>query len=187
MANEDTVLVMGVAGCGKSTIARVLAERLPAAFVEADSYHPPENIAAMSRGQPLDDAMRWGWLDAVAAARAEIDGPAVIACSALKRRYRDRLRAGLGPLTIVHLAGDKALLASRMASRPGHFMPSSLLESQFADLEPPGPDEGAVELNVAADPADLAEAALAFVRPRLQGGPARVPVQDKPTSTGGNG
>ncbi len=143
---------MGVAGSGKSTVARALADRLRAGFLEADLYHPPENIAAMSRGEPLDDGMRWGWLDAVGTAAAEARGTVVVACSALKRRYRDRLREKVGPMPIVHLAGDRALLARRMAERTGHFMPPSLLDSQFADLEPPGADEDAVALDVADPP-----------------------------------
>ncbi len=166
------ILVMGVAGSGKTTVARAVADALGAPFVEADAYHPPENIAAMSRGHPLDDSMRWGWLDAVAEAAASVDGTPVVACSALKRRYRDRLRDRLCPMLIVYLVGDRALLTQRMGARTGHYMPVSLLDSQFADLEPPGPDEDALSLDVAADPATLVTEAVAHVRQRLREEPA---------------
>jgi gluconokinase len=135
------VVVMGVSGCGKTTVGMALAERLGARFVEGDRLHPEANVAKMAAGIPLTDADRWTWLDAVAAALAS-DAPVIASCSALKRVYRDRLRGGLNtPLHFLHLAGDRAILAQRMAERPGHYMPVSLLDSQLATLEPPGPDE----------------------------------------------
>ncbi|TMV79364.1 gluconokinase [Thioclava sp. BHET1] len=137
------LLVMGVCGTGKTTIARAAAARMGGRFIDADDYHPPENLRHMSAGHPLSDDMRWGWLDLVAAAVAERqeNGPVAFACSALKRSYRDRLRARLGEIAIVHLTGTRALIAARMAARPGHFMPLGLLDSQLADLQPPGPEE----------------------------------------------
>jgi gluconokinase len=135
------VVVMGVSGCGKTTVAMALAERLGARFIEGDRLHPEANVAKMAAGIPLMDADRWPWLNAVAGALAS-DAPAVASCSALKRAYRDRLRVVSGtPLHFLHLAGDRAILARRMAERPGHYMPVSLLDSQLATLEPPGPDE----------------------------------------------
>lgn len=139
--SELRVVVMGVSGCGKTTVGIALAERLGARFIEGDRLHPEANVAKMRAGIPLDDADRWPWLDAVASALAN-GGPIVVSCSALKRDYRDRLRTRSGvPLHFVHLAGDRASLAQRMAERPGHYMPVSLLDSQLATLEPPGAEE----------------------------------------------
>lgn len=146
------IVVMGVAGCGKSTVAQALADRLGLPMIEGDALHPPANVAAMSAGRPLTDADRWPWLDAVGAALAAAPGGAVATCSALKRRYRDRLRAEAGDVLFVHLTGDRDLIAIRMSAREGHFMPLSLLDSQFAALEPPGPDENAVAADIAAPP-----------------------------------
>lgn len=135
------IVVMGVSGCGKTTVGLALAERLGASFVEGDQLHPQANVAKMAAGIPLTDADRWPWLDAVGAALAG-DAPVVASCSALKRSYRDRLRTQAGtPLNFLHLAGDRAALAQRMAERPGHYMPVSLLDSQLATLEPPSADE----------------------------------------------
>lgn len=147
------VLVMGVSGCGKSTVAAGLAQALHGTFIEGDSLHPPANIEAMRAGRPLDDAMRRPWLEAVAKAAEtswQGDGrPVVIACSALKRRYRDLLRKHLPGLVPVHLHGSPDLLRQRMEDRRGHFMPARLLDSQIRDLEPPGPDEGAITVDIA--------------------------------------
>ena len=138
---------MGVSGAGKSTLAAALARALGAAFIEGDDLHPPGNIARMSAGEALSDDDRLPWLRAVADALAEAaaDRGAVAACSALKRAYRDliRRRAGL-PVRFVYLEVDAATLGERLARRQGHFMPASLLQSQLADLEPPGPDEDAL-------------------------------------------
>jgi carbohydrate kinase (thermoresistant glucokinase family) len=155
------VVVMGVSGCGKSTIGPRLAAALGGDYAEGDAFHPPANVAKMTSGQPLDDADRRPWLQAMAAAIrvwSLKDRPTVLSCSALKRAYRDILRTGSGELRFVHLAGDKALIAARLAARTDHFMPATLLDSQFAALEPPGPDEAiTVSIDQPAD-AIIAEA-----------------------------
>ena len=132
---------MGVSGCGKSSVGAGLAERLGIAFRDGDDLHPAGNVAKMRAGIALTDAERGPWLDRVAATLRET-APVVVACSALRRAYRDRLRAGAGgPVQFLYLAGSRDLVASRLAARSGHYMPRSLLDSQFATLEPPGPDE----------------------------------------------
>ncbi|MBI1418073.1 MAG: gluconokinase [Limimaricola sp.] len=141
---------MGVSGCGKSAIGAALAAATGARFIDGDDLHPTENIEKMARGEPLDDADRAPWLDKVGQALRVEPPPVVIGCSALKRAYRDRIRAGAGGnVLFVHLAGDKAVIASRMTARKGHFMPPALLDSQFAALEPPEPDEAAVTVDIA--------------------------------------
>lgn len=146
MDDVARIVVMGVSGCGKSRIGAALARSLGLPFVDGDSLHPQTNIAKMSQGQPLTDADRAPWLDAVGAALA--DGPKVVACSALKRAYRDRIRAASDAVTFVHLAGDRAVLQRRVNGRPGHFMPPDLLDSQLATLEAPGADEGAITVDL---------------------------------------
>lgn len=153
------VVVMGVSGCGKSTVGALLADRLGVPFLDADSLHPPANLAKMARGVPLDDADRRPWLRLVGAALAAADGGAVVACSALRRSYRDVLREAAPDLRFVHLVGTREALAARMRSREGHFMPVSLLDTQLASLEPLEPDEPAVELDCMLDPAALAQSA----------------------------
>lgn len=154
------VVVMGVAGCGKSTVGAFLAAELGARFLDADSLHPQSNVAKMAAGTPLDDTDRAPWLGAVAAVFA--DGESlVVACSALKRRYRDLIRAGGADVVFVHLVGSPELLAERIGARPGHFMPPALLASQLATLEPLAPDEAGFELDIAAAPGELALAAAA--------------------------
>jgi gluconokinase len=134
------LIVMGVSGSGKSTIAAALAERLEWTFEDGDRFHPPSNVAKMSAGHPLTDEDRWPWLQAIA---DEIDrvceagGRVVMACSALKRAYREILVHGRGDIRIVFLDGSQALIADRLARRKGHFMPPGLLDSQFKTLEPP--------------------------------------------------
>ncbi len=164
MTTPASIVVMGVSGSGKTTIGDGLARRLGLVFQDADDLHPPENRAKMARGEPLDDADRGPWLDAVAAVLA--DGGVVMACSALKRAYRDRLRRAAPALRLVFLHGDRDLLAERMSHRHGHFMPTSLLDSQLATLEEPAPDEQAVRLDVV-EPVDalLDEAARALSGP----------------------
>jgi gluconokinase len=161
------VLIMGVSGCGKSTVASGLANALDGTFIEGDGFHPPANIEAMRAGRPLDDAMSQPWLTAVAKAAETAwqgDGrPVVIACSALKRRYRDLLRKHLPGLAPVHLHGSPDLLLQRMEARTGHFMPAKLLDSQIRDLEPPGPDEDAITVDIAQPP----ETIIASVLTRL--------------------
>lgn len=151
------VLVMGVSGCGKSTVGRRLADRLGAVFLEADEFHPPANVAKMRDGVPLTDEDRWPWLDALAAAidAAAADGDVVVACSALRRTYRERLlgrhRDGA---RIVHLHGSPELIAERLRARTGHYMPPSLLPTQIATLEAP---DDALVVDIAQPPEDLVE------------------------------
>jgi gluconokinase len=133
------VVVMGVCGCGKTTVGEGLAGALGWPFFDGDDFHPPENVAKMAAGVPLNDDDRWPWLDRIAAHLRGIlgrGGHAVLACSALKQAYRDRL-ARAGDVRFVHLAGDYDTIAARLASRSHRYMPASLLASQFAALEPP--------------------------------------------------
>lgn len=148
------IVVMGVSGTGKTTVGRALADELGLPFVEGDDLHPAANHAKMSAGIPLTDDDRAPWLDAVAAALHE---PVVVACSALKRRYRDRLREDAPDLRIVHLHGEPTLLAARMEGREGHFMPTSLLRSQLDTLEAPAADEDAIGADVALRPDEIVE------------------------------
>ena len=154
------VLVMGVSGAGKSTIGTLLAARLGVPFADADDFHPAANVAKMRAGQPLVDADRWPWLEAIGAWMDAQSTGGVITCSALKRVYRDRLRAARPRVRLLHLAGDAALIGARQAARPDHFMPPSLMASQFATLEAPGPEEGAIILSVAPPPEAIVAAAL---------------------------
>jgi gluconokinase len=135
------MVIMGVSGCGKSSVGAAVAARLGLVYRDGDDLHPAANVARMRAGLALRDEDRWPWLDRVAQVLAS-EAPVVVGCSALKRAYRDRLRAGAGgPVTFVHLAGSREVIAARMAMRQGHYMPLSLLDSQFAALEPPGPEE----------------------------------------------
>jgi len=145
------LVVMGVASSGKSTIAEKLAARLGWHFEDGDDFHPEANVAKMSAGQPLTDDDRRPWLQAIA---AEIDkvigagGCVVVACSALKRAYRDVLVHGRDDVGIVYLEGSRELIGARMAKRKGHFMPPGLLDSQFKTLEPPAPDENPITVSI---------------------------------------
>jgi gluconokinase len=145
------LVVMGVSGSGKSTIADKLAERLHWTYEDGDKFHPASNVAKMSAGHPLTDQDRWPWLQAIA---DEIDrvckarGHAVIACSALKRAYRDILVHGRNDVRIIYLDGTEPLIAQRLAQRKGHFMPPGLLASQFKTLEPPEPSEHPVTVSI---------------------------------------
>ena len=146
-----TLVVMGVSGSGKSTIAERLAARLGWRYEDGDKFHPPANVAKMSAGHPLSDEDRWPWLQAIA---DEIDRTcragerAVVACSALKRAYRDILVHGRSDVRIVFLNGTQQLIADRLAARKGHFMPPGLLTSQFATLEPPQPTERPITVSI---------------------------------------
>lgn len=157
------MVVMGVSGCGKSSVGEALGALLGIPYFDGDDLHPAENVAKMAAGVPLTDADRWPWLDRVAAVLAE-RAPVIVGCSALKRAYRDRIRAGAGgPVRFVHLAGSRAVIEDRMTARTGHFMPAALLDSQFATLEPPGPDE-ALTLDVALPVAVIAARAADWLR-----------------------
>ena len=157
------VVVMGVSGCGKSSVGEAMAGLLGIPYFDGDDLHPTGNVAKMAAGMPLTDEDRGPWLDRVAAVLAE-QAPVIVGCSALKRAYRDRIRAGAGgPVRFVHLAGSRAVIEARMAARTGHFMPAALLDSQFAALEPPGRDE-AITLDVAAPVEEIAARAVAWLR-----------------------
>ena len=152
------IVVMGVASSGKTTVGMALATRLGWPFRDADSFHPPANVAKMSSGVALDDPDRWPWLDAIVAWMDERDATgenAVVTCSALKRSYRDRLRTTRANIQFVHLAGGRDVLLQRIAARKGHFMPPALLDSQLATLEAPTPDERVMTVNVAMAPSDI--------------------------------
>lgn len=156
------VVVMGVSGAGKSTIGPLLAAALGMAFADADAFHPAANIAKMSAGTPLTDEDRWPWLDAIGRhmmAEAAAGRPLVVACSALKWAYRDRLRAAVPSLRFVYLVGSKALIGERLAARKGHFMPAGLLESQFAALEDPTGEAGVVVAPIGAEPPSIVDLA----------------------------
>jgi gluconokinase len=153
------VVLMGVSGVGKTTIGALVVKRLGWPFIEGDDFHPPENVAKMAAGIPLVDADRWPWLDALNRhIRAEQN--AVLTCSALKESYRQRLLASVAEAKLVHLHGTKALIASRLAKRKHRYMPASLLDSQFAALEPPA---HALKIDVAADAEACAAAIVAAV------------------------
>jgi carbohydrate kinase (thermoresistant glucokinase family) len=142
---------MGVCGSGKSAVGRRLAQALGVDFVEGDDLHPPRNVALMAAGTPLTDADRADWLARIAArlAQAHADGTGlVVSCSALKRSYRDRLRAGCPDLRFVYLHGPASLLRERLLARTDHYMPPSLLDSQLATLQPPGADEAPIAIDV---------------------------------------
>jgi gluconokinase len=145
------LVVMGVSGSGKTTVAKPLAEALGWAFEEGDDLHPAANVAKMRAGHPLDDEDRKPWLEAIGrwidgqAARGE---PGVITCSALKRAYRDQIRRGRPQVRLVFLEGSKALISERLSHRHGHFMPAALLDSQFEALEAPGPDEPVITVEI---------------------------------------
>jgi carbohydrate kinase (thermoresistant glucokinase family) len=149
---------MGVAGSGKSTIGRALAERLEVDFLDADDLHAADAVAKMASGIPLEDVDRWPWLDRVAAAIHGASGPIVVACSALRRDYRDHIRSSSGrAIVVVQLDGAPALLAARLAARTGHFLPPSLLESQLETLELLADDEAGFAVSILSSPAAVVD------------------------------
>ncbi len=160
------LLIMGVSGSGKSSVGKALAKRLGIPYRDGDDLHPPANIGKMRAGLPLTDEDRWPWLDTVSRTlRAE--APVILGCSALRRIYRDRIRAQAGgTVTFLHLAGSRDLIAGRMAARQGHYMPLSLLDSQFATLEPPDKHE-AITVDVALPLPELIETVVARLSPGL--------------------
>ncbi len=153
------VVVMGVSGSGKTTVAQILARELHCRFLEGDDLHPSDNVEKMRRGTPLDDADRLPWLARIA---GEIDGwrqqgeSGVVTCSALKRIYRDVLIGARADVTLVYLRGSRDLIQRRMAARHAHFMPVALLDSQFAILEEPAPDEWPIVVDVGGAPEEIA-------------------------------
>jgi carbohydrate kinase (thermoresistant glucokinase family) len=171
---------MGVSGSGKSTVARLLAETLGWHYQEGDALHPPENVAKMSGGTPLTDADRLPWLHRVA---AKIDGwrsrgeSGVVTCSALKRAYRAIIVGERPDVVLVHLAGSRALIGARLTRRKGHFMPTGLLDNQFATLEAPGPDERPIVVDVGGAPEAVVGEIVELLQRRLdahlQGGSFR--------------
>jgi len=160
VGSPSVVVVMGVSGCGKSTIASMLAHRLNWIFEEGDWFHPPSNVEKMHNGVPLTDEDRWPWLHGIAAwidATRRVGNHGTVACSALKRAYRDILVGERPDVRIVYLKGERDLIARRLAARDGHFMPPSLLESQFATLEEPQPDEHAIVVSIVQHPREIVE------------------------------
>jgi gluconokinase len=157
-ASPAVLIVMGVSGSGKSTIGALLARRLQWEFQDADWFHPASNVDKMHNGIALTDEDRWPWLRAVAAwidkARGS-GGHGVVACSALKRRYRDVLIGDRADIRLVYLKGDETLIARRIATRHEHFMPRSLLHSQFEALEEPGPDERPIIASIEPEPREI--------------------------------
>jgi carbohydrate kinase (thermoresistant glucokinase family) len=168
MASVAALVVMGVSGSGKTTIAALLAQELGWRFEDGDWFHPKANVEKMEHGIPLTDADRMPWLEAIAGWIDDLHakgGRGVVACSALKRSYRDILaRAGHEVVRFVYLRGDEALIAKRMTARHGHFMPASLLASQFATLEEPAPDERAIVVSIAGTPREIVADVLVALR-----------------------
>ena len=161
------VVVMGVCGCGKSSVGRAIARKRDWTFIEGDDLHPESNKERMAAGIPLQDEDRWPWLDLIVSeARKECRAgrSVVIACSALKKVYRDRLRLAGPDVRFMHLAGDTDILRDRMRARTDHYMPASLLDSQLAILEPPEADENAQEFDIARSVAEIADLVLASVQ-----------------------
>ena len=159
LALPVVLVLMGVSGCGKTTVAEIIAQRLRWPFEEGDALHPPANVAKMHAGHPLDDADRAPWLARVADwvdARLDAGESGVITCSALKRKYRELIARRGRDIEFVYLHGSRELIASRLAGRQGHFMPSSLLDTQFATLEEPGPDEPAIRVGIGDAPEVIA-------------------------------
>ncbi|MBZ9797847.1 gluconokinase [Mesorhizobium sp. ES1-4] len=161
------IVVMGVAGCGKSAVGIALAAALGAVFIEGDRLHPPENVARMARGEPLTDQLREGWLDAIGGHIAASIGKGqgvVAACSALKHSYRARLRGFCPDIDFLYLEIDPATARRRVGNRKGHFMPASLVDTQFAILEPPGQDERALTLDATLPVDELVGQAMRSMR-----------------------
>ncbi len=152
---------MGVSGSGKSTVGAALAQRFAVPFVDADTLHPPANIAKMTAGDPLSDDDRYPWLEKVGDWLAGHRDGGVVSCSALKRKYRDQLRAHCPGVEFLHLSGAPELIGRRLAARSGHFMPAALLRSQFDALEPLGVDEGGVTADAGQDVDAIVEAFVA--------------------------
>jgi len=166
--NLAAAVIMGVSGAGKSTVGKIIAAKLNCPFRDADSFHPKANIEKMSRGEPLTDDDRWPWLEAIAAWIAEhraAGTTCVVTCSALKRVYRDIVtNKQSADVRLVYLKGDFDLIAARLAARKGHFMPPTLLKSQFDALQEPAADEHAITVSIDATPEEIADRVLAALR-----------------------
>ena len=175
MVPPIVLVIMGVSGSGKTTIGRLLAARLGWHYQEGDALHPPENVAKMSAGTPLSDTDRAPWLRRIA---ERIDAwcsngeAGVITCSALKRAYRDIIIGDRPDVRLVHLKGSRELIGRRMAARKGHFMPTALLDNQFATLEEPSPEERAITVDVGGTPAEIVDEILRRLSPELKLEPA---------------
>jgi gluconokinase len=166
------IVVMGVSGSGKSTIGALLAGELRCPYAEADDFHPLANVEKMAAGQPLTDEDRMPWLAAIGAwmdEQIEAGRTAVVSCSALRRAYRDRLRAGRPEIQIVYLRGDRDLIAARLATRHGHFFHAEMLDTQFAVLEEPTPDEDVLVVSIGGTPQEI----VADILTRLKGDPGQ--------------
>lgn len=163
-AGGPRVVVMGVSSCGKSTVGELLALKLGVPFMDGDDLHPRANIEKMASGVPLTDDDRWPWLTLVGEWLAGRSDGGVIACSALKRSYRDRIRKAAPDTVFLHLHGSRKLMGARMAARPGHFMPTTLLDSQFATLELLADDEAGRVFDVSMTPGDITDAAVTWLR-----------------------
>jgi gluconokinase len=158
------VVIMGVSGSGKTTVGRLLAQRLGVPYAEGDDFHPASNVAKMRAGHPLDDEDRRPWLDEITRwLTGHTDSGGVVTCSALKRRYRDRLASAAPHVFFLHLDGSPELIAARLSARQGHFMPPDLLRTQFADLEPMGEDEAGAAIPIDGTPEQTAALAHAAV------------------------
>jgi gluconokinase len=177
--NPSIIVVMGVSGCGKSTVASMLAHRLNWVYEDGDWFHPPSNIKKMHSGEPLTDEDRWPWLHGIAAwidATRRAGNHGTVACSALKRAYRDVLIGERRDVGIVYLKGERELIARRLAARNGHFMPPSLLDNQFAALEEPQPDEHPIVVSIVPHPREIVEEIVK----RLRNGSTQVPPEVVP-------
>lgn len=168
--NPRLFVVMGVAGCGKSTAGNAIADHLGGVYLEGDELHPKANIEKMSNGQPLTDEDRWPWLKIIAQEMARTEGLVFSGCSALKRSYRDFIKAEAGEdVTFIHLSGSKELIAERMKNRAGHFMPTSLLDSQFAALEPLSEQESSIVVDISSSEQDILDQIISAIAEQNRG------------------
>lgn len=158
-------IVMGVTGCGKTTIGKAVAAHMSGTYLEGDALHPVCNISKMSSGIPLTDEDRWPWLRKIGAKMTKTDGLVFAGCSALKRSYREVLERAVGsPIVFIHLDGRKDLIAARMNARKGHFMPPELLDSQFATLEPPQTPENVIRVDISGTQGEITSTIVSQLR-----------------------
>lgn len=161
---RTVVVVIGVSGSGKTTVGRILADRLGWSFAEADDFHSAENVAKMTAGTPLTDEDRWPWLESIRDWINTTTGNAIVTCSALRRSYREVLRTASARVRFLHLHGSDETLRSRLTARSDHFMSAAMLDSQLATLEPLGPDEDGVVVSIADTPQQIADQAAQALR-----------------------